>query len=247
MHRPALLLLVLLAACLLVPASASAHELTVLEVGSGELDAGLGDPARLVHATLDAAGDQLVVTVRGSGAPLELLVLTPDRRPERTQSIAELPSLAVTGGTVEFEAAAPADRETIVDEGTAVEYRVLGTAAVAVPAGSRLRLAIRRGSQPARVALRVGPPTSFEAADVERTPRTLLKLRAWVETPAPSAPIDRTPAKTTSRPVVAWYGAGVALLGMLIAAWWVRSGRSRSRERGVERAAEERAVGKGGS
>ena len=243
MRRPAspvpALLLVLLAACLLAPASAAAHELVVLPVGAGEIDAGLADPARLIHATLDKPGDTLVVTVRSSGAPLELLLLMPDRRPESKLDGEALPQLewAAAPGQSVIEGE---PRRELVDEATAVEYGVLSSETLALEEGAPVTVTIRRGTQPARVALRVGAATSFEAADVERTPRTLVKLRAWVETPAPSAEVDRTPVKTTSRPVVAIYGAGVALLGVLIAAWWVWSGRRRSRERGAERAAEER-------
>ncbi len=234
------LLAAVFAACLLAPASASSHELLVLPVGSGELDAGLGDPARLIHGTLDQPEDALVVTVRATGTPLELLLLTPERRPERTLSDDELPSMTVTGPGVELDEAAASDLGTVIDEGTAVEYRVLVTTTAAARAGAALTITIRRGDEPARVALRVGPPTSFEAANVDQTPRALVNLRAWVETPAPSAAFDREPPKTTARPIVALYGAGIALLGILLGVWWVWSGRRRSRERGAERAAEER-------
>ena len=238
--RPALSLLALLVACLLAPAAASAHELLVLPVGSGELDAGLADPARLVHATLDAPADELVVTVRASGSPLELLLLVPDRRPERTQSGEERPTLTVTGAGAGIDTTTPERRETLVDEGTAVAYRVIGTTTAAVAAGTRLRIVIRRGSEPARVAVRGGGPPTVDAPDTESTPRPRVHPRGWVETPAPSAKVDRSPPKTTSRPIVAIYGAGIALLGVLLGVWWVWSGRRRSRERGAERAADER-------
>lgn len=241
MRLPALLLPALIVACLLAPAPAVAHELVVVPVGSAELDAGQGDPARLVHATLDAPGDELVVTVRATGTPLELLLLVPDRRPETALVEGELPSMDVVttpppaGGGEQ----APADAN-LVDEATAIEYRAIAEQSIVASQGAKVRITVRRGSSPVRVALRVGAPTSFEAADVERTPKTLVKVRGWVETPAPSAKVDRTPAKTASRPVVAIYGAGVALLGVLLAIWWVWAGRRRSRERGAERAAKER-------
>lgn len=238
--RLALTLLATAGLCLIAPAAASSHELLVLPVGSGDLDAGLGDPARLIHATLDQPGDELVVTVRTTGTPLELLLLTPDRRPERIQSTGDLPSLIVTGANARLDESSDADRSTIVDEGTAVEYRVLDATGAAARAGTILRITVRRGDEPARVALRVGAPTSFEAANVDQTPRALAKLRAWADTPAPSARFERTPPKSTARPIVAIYGAGIALLGVLLGVWWVRSGRRRSHERGAERAAEER-------
>ncbi|MCW2920724.1 MAG: hypothetical protein JWL76_598 [Thermoleophilia bacterium] len=240
MRRPALPLLVLIVACMmLAPAGALAHELLVAPVGSAEIDAGLADPARLVHATLDQPGDTLVVTVTSTGTPLELLLLVPDRTPERAFRGDDLPRIDLAPANTPGEAQSSGGTEA-VDEATAVDYRVIDAATIAPRDGTKLTITVRRGDQPARVALRVGAPTSFEAADFERTPRTIVQLRGWAETPAPSAKLDRTPAKTASRPVVAIFGAGVALLGVLIAVWWVYSGRRRSRERGVERAAEER-------
>jgi hypothetical protein len=211
----------------------------VLPVGGAELDAGLGDPARLIHATLDAPGDTLTVTATSSGAPLELLLLVPIQKPEAGYDAGELPRSDVKPASTAREPEEASDRR-VIDEATAVEYRVIGSQLLSPRAGAPLAITVSRGSEPTRVALRVGAPTSFEAAEIERTPRALVRLRAWADTPAPSAKVDRTPAKTTSRPVVAIYGAGVALLGVLIATWWVWAGRRRSRVRGAERAAEER-------
>ncbi len=226
----------LVAAC---PAVARAHELQVVPVGSAELDAGRGDPARLVHATLDEPGDELVVTLRATGAPLELLLLVPDRRPERGFGAGELPTLSVgpaAGGTpIAVGGPEGGSEGGLVDEATALEYRVFESRTLGPPSGTPVRVRVRRGSEPSRVALRVGVPGSFEAANVENTPRNLVRVRAWSETPAPSARMDRTPAETTSRPVAAWFGAGIALAGVLVAAWWVGAGHRRSRIRGAER------------
>lgn len=239
MRRPALPLLALLLACLLAPGAALAHDLLVVPVGSGEIDAGLADPAKLIHATLDEPGDSLTVTVRSTGSPIELLLLVPDRKPESTYEGDELSTMVVqpltAPGSAELGSTA-----RVTDEATSIEYRVIGEQTTATREGVPMTVTVRRGTEPTRVALRVGAPTSFEAADFERTPRTVVRVRGWAETPAPSAKVDRTPAKTTSRPLVAIFGAGIALLGVLIATWWVWAGRRRSRERGAERAAEER-------
>ena len=238
---PAIALASSLALLAFLPGVAAAHEITVLPVGSGELDAGTAEPARLIHATLDGAEDELVVTARSTGAPIEVLLLVPAREPELDATGGALPRLSLEpagdAGLVEE------GDERIADEGTAVEYRVVGSRTIAVPAGTSLTLRVARGTEPTRAALRIGPPSSFEAADIERTPRALGRLRIWDNTPAPSSDYVLPTPKTQSRRFVAWYGAGIALLGVLIGAWWVWAGRRRSRERGAERAAAEHATG----
>lgn len=235
--RRAVLTVIAAALVLVLPDAVLAHEIVVLPVGTGEIDAGLGDPARLFHATLDEPGDELVVTVRTTGSPLELVLLVPDRAPERGYgSGAKLPTIAVTPrGAAEIGNFGGGGEDEVVDEGTALGYRVVREANVAAREGTLVTVQIRRGIEPTRVALRVGAPTSFEAADVERTPRTLVRLRAWYDTPPPSATVDAARGSSPPSSLVAWYGAGVSLLGVLIAVWWVRSGRRRSRERGLER------------
>jgi len=238
--------LIALSACatllLFTGAVASAHELQVLDVGGADIDAGTGDPARLVHATLAEPDDELVVTVRATGAPIELQLLVPGRAPELDASGSERPTITLEpAGAASVRRLQPIDDDgTITDAATGVRYLPIAVATLEQVTPAEVTVRVARGSVPTRVALRVGLPTTFEATNVERAPRTFAQLRGWNELTAPGVRIDpASRPKPLDRLLVAWFGAGIALLGVAIAAWWVRSGRTRSRERGTERAIEE--------
>jgi len=210
---------------------ASAHELTVSAPGPVEVDLGDGSRARLVHATLTAGGDTLRAHVApGDGTDLEALLLVPVFEPERSASRSELPRAhaLVTGATRQFNRVT--DEQVLLDDITSVEYRVLGT--VRVDAAAEL---VVESSEPTRVALLVRHrDDAFVTEDPKRLQRTLVKLRAWTEVSATGQ--RRTPAKPISDgrgPAI--YAAGLAVVALLLAAWWVRSGRTTSRRRGVER------------
>jgi hypothetical protein len=196
------------------------------------LDVGTAEPARLVHATLVNADDQLVVTATPSGGAVEAALFVPDRDPERDLRGADLPSLRIDGGA---PISLNTDGQPLVDDATGFAYRELGRVPLDA-AGGKPRIVVARGDEPVRVALRIGMPTSFAATDVERTPRTFAQARAWFETPAPGADVPKPPTVDRgTRTAIAWFGAALALSGVGVAAWWLRSGRSTARRRGIER------------
>lgn len=219
-----------------------AHELSVSQPGTVELDLGTADPARLMHATLVAPGDTLTTRVQPTGSPLEVLLLVPDEQPERAVADDELPSLQVRGAGRSAVVRA-VDRSRVTDEATGIHYRVIATSMI-VSDGSRgarpATIVVRRGDAPTRVALRVGSADVFQTADPERTPRTVARARAWLETPAVgSVPAPRTPPGTTADVSRAVWGGALAMSAVILAIWWVRIGRRRSRVRGVERQRDE--------
>lgn len=219
--------------------AATAHELQVVAPGSVRLDAGTAAPARLVHATLLDPGDRLVVTVAASDAPVEALLLVPDRRPERGRAGDALPAMQVPDAA-EASVVVLEEPRRVRDEATGFDYLVLAT--VDVPRSTEVAtVTVARGSEPTRVALRVGRPGApFRSSDPERTPRGLILARGWVETePAGAGDLPEGWSTAPGR-TVAWFAAALAAAGLLVAAWWVARGRAASRRRGVERAVEER-------
>lgn len=227
---PALLLASLLLV-LAAPAGAHAHQLTVLPAGSAQLDLGTVSQARLLHVTLEQPSDALEVGVRVDATPLEALLLVPDVTPERDARGAELP----TARGADF--APVTERTVLTDESTGVRYRVAAEVQLLPRSAARgpRTLTIARGDEPTRAALLVRDPDApFAALDLERTPRALLGVRAWQDTPAAGAKVPPRPEPTGST-ALAWYAAGLALLATLTAIWWIRSGRASARARGVER------------
>ena len=232
-----LLLLATTVSLLLAAPTAGAHQLQVVEPGSAELDAGNGELARLVHATLVDEGDELVVTVAGAGEAIEAVLLVPDQAPERGYEEADAPSLVLEAGDASRAGTVEARPVQVVDEATGIAY--LELARIAVPASQPTRIIVRRGDVATRVAVRVGLPTSFVADDLESTPRVALDARLWAETPAPGTePQDSGAPGSDDEPrtAYAWYGAGITVIALLVAAWWIRMGRAASRRRGIERA-----------
>jgi hypothetical protein len=220
---PVITLAVALAAFAL-PAAAAAHEISVLPPGAATIDAGDGTTARLIHATLLKPGDTLRVAVHPGADALEALLLVPEEGPEGQASASKLPTWEVRDGV-----SLPAP--TLTDSVTHIAYRVLADTS----ASSTSTIVIRRGSIATRVALLVrtgGEATPFRADHVQRTPRTLLRLQQWAATPASRSSTHDAADHSTFR---AWYAAGLAVVALLVAGWWIRSGKVRSRERGVER------------
>lgn len=216
---------------LLAAPAANAHELQVLAPGTAQLDLGSVSQPRLVHGTLQGASDELLLTLTGANRPLEVLVLVPDALPERAAGGAPELSLAATERV---------DRAQVTDEITGIDYLVVARHRLAAdgPTGPT-RLVVRRGEAPTRVAVLVADPDApFAASDPERTPTTMLRLRAWAETP-PAGTRSETPREADVIVGAAWYGGGIALLALLTAVWWVRSGRARARLEGAARAARE--------
>lgn len=241
---PVTLPIMLLAACLLAAIgapSAAAHQLQYIEAGSTTIDLGTADPARLIHATLVSADDKLSFTVRSTSEPVDVILYVPDVKPENTRTPVNLPTIFVTwpGGGAQSSRAEPSD--PVVDAATGITYLELVRVPIAAPAGTTATITVRRGAEPARVALRVGPPSPFGAEDFEQTPRALTKVRLWNASPPAGTEGAR---KHTAEPnrAVAWFGTGIATSGVLVAIWWVLRGRATSRHRGVERAIERAAT-----
>lgn len=214
--------------------AATAHELTVLEPGPAELDLGTVSVPRLVHATLVKRDDTLLVRVHpDSGDLIEVQLLVPAERSESERRPTAVPRMRAAAALANV--AVLQSPTLLVDEVTGVSYRLL--------ARSRLRqgeaqhsITVRRGAQPVRVALRLAPARApFAASSPERTPRTLVRLRDWQRT----APDGSRPG-AVAEPVAAsrfapWFAGALGAGAMLLAAWWMRSGRRSSRERGLER------------
>jgi hypothetical protein len=235
----AVLLIVLLA---VAAPTAAAHELQVLDAGSAEVDAGMADPARLIHAVLVQADDELVVSVTPGEQPLEAELLLPDRKPESHADAAAWPRIELRwrgGGSL---VAIPRDviRELVVDAATGIPY--VQQATVPIPSGrGPVDVVVRRGDAPSRVALRVGAPAPFAASDPERTPRMTIRSRLWAETPPPGTRASeprRVDGATVDRRFAVG-GAVIALAGVLIAAWWMRRGGATARRRGLGRTSED--------
>lgn len=238
MPRLAPILSLLAAAFLTAVPGVHAHDLQVLTPGPAELDAGTAVPARLLHATLLDPRDRLEVTVRATGSTIEALVLVPDRAPERDRSGDQVPRVQVSGASQARTVLLETPRR-VRDDATGFEYLVIATVTVPrtdVPAV----IGVTRGSEPTRVALRVGPPDApFTARDPERTPRALILARGWVETAPAGAGDLPDPVRPTPDRTGVWFALALAAAGLLVAAWWVARGRATSRRRGAERAAEE--------
>ncbi|MCW2961275.1 MAG: hypothetical protein JWM25_1028 [Thermoleophilia bacterium] len=247
----------LLALSLLLLAGAGvahAHDVQVEQPGPIELNLASGEREVLVHGTLVKQGDTARITF---AAPVEdawgVQLLVPDRLPEREAKEGELPSVQLeytpaftaaplTGPTTTIVAGKLGD--AVVDAGTRVRYRTIAS-------GEELQLASRayttitviRGSEPIRIALRIAALESdagFETLDPERTPRTMARLLQWDNTPAPGATVRRAaPERRSLMSPEVWLPAGIALVMLAAAIWWVRRGRGRARVRGFERRSEE--------
>lgn len=234
-HHVLVAVLVVLASCM-APGAAVAHQLQVLDPGPGGLDAGQAVPARLIHATLDGAGDSLRVAVTPGDVPLAATLLVPARPPERDLDGADLPALE---STWELPVTS-VDGAATTDEMTGIEYVPVAAIDLAAATGEG-ELVVERGGAPVRVALLVGSPDlEFAAVDADQTPRAAVDTRLWAETPPAGSPQERSRVRATPDRRYALYGAGLALTGVLVAVWWIRSGRDRSRRSGLERAARER-------
>ncbi len=232
--RAPLTLMIVLQSLLFLPAIASAHQLVVID-GPGVIDAGTGEPARLIHAMLTKHGDELQVTVRPTAGASEAVLYVPDQRPERAFDNDEIPQLALGPSTITTNVG-----ERVVDDATNVAYREIGR--VALPAkGGAATIAVRRGSVPSRVALRVGPPTPFAADDVDATPRALQQVVSWANNPPAGSVAAKAKASDAarSRHRFAWGGALIALIAVGSVVWWLVRGWHAARRRGVERAVSE--------
>lgn len=215
----------------------------VAPVGDVELDLGAVEPVRLVHATLGKPGDAVAATVRADAVPgTRIHVLVPDAAPERDLSDRELPAATLTmpGG---LPLTVPPATGTLVDDATGVRYRIVGLLdtppasvgnARSQPAGGPALVQLVRGSAPARVALRVAPAdAAFVSSDIDRSPRTLVRLRAWEQGGAPVAritPLANEPDEgELPAPSAAYFGAAVAGAALVLTAWWLFRGRWRAR------------------
>jgi hypothetical protein len=209
------------------PTPALAHEISVLAPGSASIDAGDGSTARLIHATLLDPGDTLRVTVHAGAAGVDTMLLVPNAGPEQLASRHALPDMPA-------DELVPITDETPTDDSTHIEYRALVEASIA---STTRTIVVSRGSVPTRVALLVRPSsdTRFRADHPSRTPKTLLRLQQWAATPAAAAR-NHDAGSASHATFRAWYAAALAVIALLVAAWWVRTGKRRSRERGVERA-----------
>lgn len=210
----------LVALLLLTPAMAHAHELTVLDPGGAQLDLGDASQPRLVHGTLAGTREELELGVRVRATPLRVLLLVPDAAPERGSD-----------ARPRLDESQRVDDRAISDETTGVEYLVVGERVLQPGPGAATTLRVTRGAEPTRVAVLVGDPdAAFAASDPSRTPRSMLRLRAWAETPADGSRPVR-PAGSGPDRNAPWYGFGITLVAVLTAAWWLRIGHTRSRER----------------
>jgi hypothetical protein len=230
MPRPRRFLLLALGLSLLVVPPACAHQLVVLD-GAGEIDAGTGEPARLVHALLATAGDTLTVTVQPKVGAMEAVLYVPDQAPERDLDGRAWPSLELRRtGSGAVTATEDPGSELVVDDATGIAYREV--ARVPVPrSGPAATIVVHRGAVPARVALRVGQPTPFTTEDADSAPHALQDALRWADTPPPGSHAAKEKARKADRSRVrfAWGGVAITLVALLIAAWWVVRGRRASR------------------
>jgi len=137
----------------------------------------------------------------------------------------------VTASPEQFDA--PQGPRRRVDEVTGVAYRVIAQARL--EGGRDATLRVVRGTVATRAVLLVDKPGAvFGADDVEATPRALLALRAWQSAAPGGSPSSdaRTGPRLDATTVIS---ASIALTGVMVAVWWVASGRRRSRERGTDR------------
>ena len=103
-------------------------------------------------------------------------------------------------------------------------------------------IVVHRGSEPTRVALRVGQPTEFTTEDPDSAPHAMQDTLSWADTPPAGSHAAKEKARKADRSRVrfAWGGLAITLVALVIAAWWIARGWFAARRRGVERAAEER-------
>lgn len=234
-RHQSLLALVLAAAALLANGgSSAAHELVVADPGPVSVDLADASSSRLIHATLESATDTMQVRVAPTGT-VEALLLVPVFDPEGSAEESDLPTARAEAGGRSRAFEPPVSDEVLLDDTTNVEYRVLGTTRIHARSVVRVET-----DHPTRAALLVrSPDEPFVTDDPDRVQRTLVKLRAWTEVSATGTRrAPRPPVSDGRAPAI--FAAAIAVVALLLAAWWVRSGRMDSRRRGVERADAER-------
>lgn len=222
-------------------AEAYAHEPAVLPAGSQRIDLADGSQDRLLHATLVAPADALTITLRHAADAPELLVrvLVPDAGAEHDATGAALPAATVEDAG-QRRSLAPLDTpERIEDAVAGFTYRVIAEFPIDGELGtsrSPATIVVTRGSLPTRVALAVTrADATFATTDPRRTSATLLRTRAWFERGAPGAPLGSQHAQSPTRGGRIWIPIGVAVVAVLLAGWWIASGRRTARRQGIER------------
>jgi len=228
-----------------VSSTATAHTLVVAQPGDARIDLGdLSDLPRggkLVHATLDAADDELVLTFMPAATATSIELLAPESKPEREQSIKQRPHLEAAQGLAEITRVNDARQE---DDVTALTYAVFARSTIrtvpGVSSADPVELRITRGSAPSRVAVRVVPNAGadFVTDDAQDVPKSIALARGWFVTRPEHAPRTKVRAERNLNQYV-WVPALIALTMLGCMVWWVRRGRTQSRVRGIERADEQ--------
>lgn len=218
-----------LALLLAVCEPAAADSVSVERPGSVRVDLGTGRPARTVHVTLRARGDEFLASLRPrAGASRVIDLLVPDQQPERSASQQGLPVLELRDGVAWRAVTQLRTPRGVHDEGTALRYlRIARVSVEARPDGAPIQVRVRRGDAPTRAALRVSGGEPFSIDDVARIRRSLGALQGWHDVPADPEAIRGAGGERSQATV--WVPAGLALSMLLLAGWWIWKGRVASR------------------
>jgi hypothetical protein len=211
----------------------------------------------VVYATLRPAEGTgtLVVDLRTGEMPatgVELLL--PDRPPEQDMGSGRgggsVPRVEVSvdaepqqvDGTVSatYDVATRTTDRQRIDEATGVRLRVVREIDLpADPAQVQLRVV---ADEPVRVAVAVGidhADDELALAEAHATPRTVARLRQWYDLPADGSAQQPASVGAAAAGEVdyryALFGAVLTAAMVLLAGWWVVSGRLDSRVRGLSR------------
>lgn len=209
--------------------AANAHRALVAAPGDVSVDLGRARDDHALHSTLIRPGDRIDATLTpGPDGLVHVELLVPQPGPEAASPPADRPAGRLIVGGEELPVPALASPQEVTDPATGLVYLAYARLEhVLEPAARRtpLDLQVLRGDSPSRVVLRTGPgPLHLTgAADV---PRTVARLRAWHDDPPVAAP-----AREQGMPLMAVAAAGLAASMLLLATWWVRTGRSRARRR----------------
>ncbi|MCW2923685.1 MAG: hypothetical protein JWM98_1089 [Thermoleophilia bacterium] len=240
--RPTALVAVITAAfALLLPGVALAHSLYVAPPGSLQLDLGTGQQSRLVHATLLGSGDTIDAQLSTDGGiAQDVTLLVPASLPEGDAARRDLPRAERRVGDRVEPVQRIDETRRWTDRTTGVAYRAIGRLRIGRTRGDAQprvtsTIHVERGATPTRVALLVEVGNHpFRAEDVRATPRALLGVRAWAESPAAGARhVPSRDGHDRGLQRFVWIPVSLGGLAVALAAWWISAGWRRSRERGA--------------
>jgi hypothetical protein len=210
----------------------------VVPVGAQKIDLGSTEWSQVAHMTLVSPEDTFVGSFRiGAGGERTFSLLVPARSPEQQARTAERPAayLQIGRRRIDFR---PVDAPvTLTEPLTGLTYTEIARTQHTATRAQRGTVHVVRGSRPTRAALRTAVDAPFELEPRSQSSTTMARLRQWHEVAADGSasaadaqPGGRNGSATPWRRR-ALIPLGFAAVMLLVATWWMRSGRRTSRER----------------